>query len=431
MALALTNGTLASLTPSMVESGTILIEDGRITAVGTPDLDGADVVDCSGKIVMPGNVCAHTHLYSALARGMPAPRRTPHNFLEILQLVWWRLDRALDDNSIRSSALVGAMDAVRSGTTTLFDHHASPNSIDGSLDLLADALEDVGCRGVVCYEVTDRGGKGRRDAGLAENARFLRAQRELIKGMVGAHASFTLDDDSLDLLAEMAVQHQCGVHIHVAEDNCDEVDSLQRSRNRAALRLAGHGILGKDGIAAHGVWLDDEELSTVRGSGSWLVHNCRSNQNNSVGRAPVGKFGARAAVGTDGIDHDMFSESRTAFFRAREDSLDASAEHFSGLLAAGGELASRHFPHPVGRLEPGFAADLMVLDYDPPTPLSSANLSWHWMFALSPRNVESVMVGGNWVLRHGEMCGVDEERVRAEARVEAKRLWARMEQLER
>lgn len=410
--------------------GHLVIADGKIESIQT-DLP-ADVpqVDCSGRLVMPGTVCAHTHLYSALARGMPAPRHIPRNFPEILEHIWWRLDRALDEAGIRSSGLVGALDAARAGTTTLIDHHASPSCIDGSLDMLAGALTEVGLRGVLCYEVTDRGGKERRTAGLHENERFLGSRRApQIAGLVGAHASFTLDDDTLDALSELAERFQTGVHIHVAEDRCDEEDSLRRCGKRVVQRLSDAGVLQPGSIAAHCVHVNAQELDLLKRQSTWLVHNCRSNMNNSVGRAPVQEFGERSALGTDGIDEDMLSESRTAYFRAREAAIDAYAEQFTDLLARGGRLASQFFPSPVGTLDEGSAADLVIYDYEPPTPLTAGNLSWHWMFALTPQYVESVMVAGEWVIRRREFTRVDEEKLRADARREASRLWQRMEAL--
>ncbi len=431
MTVLLANATLATLNPPMLRSGHLVVEGDRIQSVldTLPSDPSDEAVDCTGKLIIPGNVCAHTHLYSALARGMPGPRAQPANFLEILQLIWWRLDRALDEPGIRASALVGALDAVHAGTTTLVDHHASPNTILGSLDMLADGLESVGVRAVLCYEVTDRDGRARRDQGLQENDRFLSGKRrDLIRGNIGAHASFTLEDDSLSALAELARHHETGVHIHVAEAASDEEDSLRRSGRRTASRLADAGIFNRDSIAAHGVHLDASELALIQANGSWLVHNCRSNMNNSVGFAPVAGFGNRAALGTDGIDGDMFAESRTAFFRSREADLSTPAEAFAHLLAGGASLVAPYFGSPLGRIEAGALADLVVLNYDPPTDLHAANLAWHWMFGLTAGHVERVMVGGTWILKDGEIVGVDEEKVRAEARREATRLWRRMDE---
>ncbi len=428
MATVLAGGRLACLNPLEVQTGELWVEHGLIRGEG--DISQAEPVDCSGCLVVPGNACAHTHLYSTLARGMPAPPRAPRNFPEILELVWWRLDRALDEHSIRSSALVGTLDALRSGTTSLVDHHASPEWIDGSLDVLADSIGEAGARSIVCYEVTDRGGPARRDAGLRENERFIRDNaRPLARGMVGAHASFTLEDGTLDALASMSGRTGTGVHIHVAEDVFDEEDSLRRSGKRVAGRLQSAGILGDSSIAAHGVHLQPGELETLRSSRTWLVHNCRSNMNNSVGRAPVLHFGARSALGTDGIDGDMFAESRTAYFRAREDSLGAHAEQFTDFLARGAQLVGNAFGLPLGSLQPGAVADVVVLEYEPPTPLTSDNLAWHWMFAFDAGMVRDVMVGGEWVIRNRAFVAVDEEKIRAEAREQARQLWQRMESL--
>ncbi|HZU14081.1 MAG TPA: amidohydrolase family protein [Chloroflexota bacterium] len=427
--LKLVNGVVADPPRRRVTRTDIAIEDGLIAEVGDSDRP-ANVVDLGGRLVMPGNVCAHTHLYSSLARGMPGPSQPPRNFVEILERIWWRLDRALDEESIRYSALSGALDALAAGTTTLIDHHASPNCIDGSLDMVAAALEDVGTRAVVCYEVTDRGGQERRAAGLRETGRFLTENlRPLVRGMVGAHASFTLEDDTLEALADLARSQSSGVHIHVAEDWYDEEDSLRRFGRRAAVRLDQFGILGPRAIAAHAVHVNDEEMETLHERRTWMAHNCRSNLNNGVGRAPVFNFGDRGVMGTDGIDGDMFAESRTAYFRAREDTLDADAGDFLDMLARGGRLAADFFGYPIGMIQPGAAADLVVLDYEPPTPLDGGNLPWHWMFAFASADVRDVMVGGRWVRRNREFVAIDEEKIRREAREAAVKLWQRMEML--
>jgi len=430
MAVALTNARLASLLPAVLTATTIVVDEGLIVQIGGSVPNDADIVDCDGKLVMPGNVCAHTHVYSALARGMPAPPRVPRDFREILDLVWWRLDRALDATAIHFSGLIGAIDAIRSGTTTLVDHHSSPNYIDGSLDILADAFEAVGARAVLCYEVTDRGGRERRDQGLRENERFLAASRHEIRGMVGAHAGFTLDDDSLERIADLASNMETGVHIHVAEGMCDEEDSLRRSGKRVGQRLVDAGVIDDRSIAAHGVHLSAAEIALLRRKGTWFAHNCRSNMNNAVGRAPVANFGERTALGTDGIDGDMFTEARTAYFRAKEDDHDMGAERIAAMLAAGGDLVSGIFEKPVGRLAPGAAADLVVLDYNPPTPFHPDNLVWHWMFSFTPALVNSVMVAGRWVMREREILGVDEEKVRSEAAAVARSVWGKMEEIE-
>lgn len=397
-----------SLDPCELDDGDLWVADGRVADSGT----GARI-ETGGRLVVPGNVCAHTHLYSALARGMPYALEPPRNFLQILQRVWWRLDRALDAESIRASALVGGTEALLSGTTTLFDHHASPNAIDGSLDLIADALEEVGIRSVLCYETSDRDGPRCAVAGLDENRRFLGTRRRLARGLVGAHASFTLSDETLLACAEIGP-----LHVHAAEDGVD---------HGAVDRLVNLGVLEEQTLLAHGIHVDDGEVGAFRSSGATLAHNARSNMNNAVGRARVLELGPRLALGTDGIGADMFEESRAAWFRLREDDLLAPFDWPLATLAESARLAGRLFAEPLlATLRPGAPADLVVLDYEPPAPLDAANLAGHWIFALSSRHVCDVMVGGTWVVRDHRLALVDQDAIMAEARGAATRLWRRL-----
>ncbi len=286
----------------------------RIAAVG-PVLDAAGAtLDATGCLVVPGNVNAHMHAYAALARGMPYRLAPPTSFLEILQRVWWRLDRALDPASIRASALVAAREAVLAGTTTLVDHHASPNAIGGSLDLLAAAFAEIGIRSVLAYEVTDRDGPQRAAAGIDENERFLQriadGDHPLARGMVGAHASFTLSDETLAACAALAERAGVGMHVHVAEDGIDAT---------AVQRLAEAGALRPGSLAAHAVHVGREGAALLRATDVTVAHNPRSNMNNAVGRAPLGVLGERVALGTDGIGSDMWEEGRVGYLRRREE----------------------------------------------------------------------------------------------------------------
>lgn len=396
------------LDPPLVDDGDVWVADGFVAAPGI-----GTRIDSSDGLVLPGNVCAHTHLYSALARGMPYALEPPVSFLEILQRVWWRLDRALDEDSIRASALVGGMEALLSGTTTLFDHHASPNAIDGALDVVADALESLGLRSVLCYETSERDGPARARAGVEENRRFLATRRPLTRGLVGAHAPFTLSDDTLLACGEVGP-----LHVHAAEDAVD---------GRAVARLAGLGLLDGRTLLAHGIHVDDDELAGFHASGATLAHNARSNMNNAVGRARVLELGERVALGTDGIGADMFEESRAAWFRLREDDVLAPGGWPLRRLAESARLAGRVFDEPLlGTLRPGAPADLVVLDYAPPTPLDGGNLGGHWIFGLASRHVRDVMVAGTWVVRDRRLVLADQEALVAEARSAAERLWRQL-----
>jgi putative selenium metabolism protein SsnA len=422
-----------SLDPASLLHGDLRVDGGRVTAVGGRVAAAASVRDCSGCLVVPGNVNAHTHLYSALARGMPYALAPPRTFVEILERIWWRLDRALEEDSVRASALTGAMEALLSGTTTLVDHHASPNAIDGSLDVIADALGSLGVRSVLCYETSDRDGPERARAGLEENRRFLeRARRErppLVRGLVGAHASFTLSDDTLAGCVEIAHDLRTGVHIHAAEDDADERDAIDRYGVLVAERLAGAGALDEHALLAHGVHLDEAEIAIVREAGATVAHNTRSNMNNSIGRARVALLGDRVALGTDGIGGDMFEESRTAFFRLREDDGSTGFDWPLARLAQGARFAGRVFGEPLlGTLEPGAPADLAVLEYPAPAPVNEPSFAGHWLFGISARAVRDVMVDGEWVVLDRRLARVDQDELAAAARREASRLWRRLEE---
>jgi putative selenium metabolism protein SsnA len=417
---------VTSLDPVAVSTDDLWISDGRISSGG-----GEARRDCSGCLIVPGNVCAHTHLYSALARGMPYHLDPPEDFVQILQRVWWRLDRALDEDAIRASALVGGMEALLSGTTTLFDHHASPNAIDGSLDVIAEALGSLGIRSVLCYETSDRDGAARAAAGIAENARFLRRERlSLARGMFGAHASFTLSDETLAACAAEAAEAGVGLHVHAAEDRADERDAEAGHGVRVVQRLAEVGALGEATLLAHGVHLDDVEAATVRRSGVWVAHNARSNMNNASGRARIRLLGPHVALGTDGIGSDMFEESHAAYFRLREDDLAAAPAWPLAPLAEGARLAGRAFDEPLlGTLAPGAPADLVVLDYASPAPLDRDSFAGHWVFGLTSRWVRDVMVAGEWVVLDRRLARVDQRELAEKACVQAGLLWRRLDEV--
>jgi putative selenium metabolism protein SsnA len=431
MTQALTGGlVLTSLDPVSLRSADVVVDQGRVTTLGVAPA-GASRRNCEGCLIVPGNVCAHTHLYSALARGMPYSLEAPSNFLEILRRVWWRLDRALDEESIRSSALVGGMAALLAGTTTVVDHHASPNAIDGSLDVVADALGELGLRSVLCYEVTDRDGAERATAGVRENERFLASGRPLAAGLVGAHASFTMSEETLVACVDLANRTGVGIHIHVAEDAADQVDARARFGTSVVGRLAEAGALGADSLLAHCVHLDEAERTVVRETGAWVAHNPSSNMNNAVGRAPVGALGDRVALGTDGIGGDMFAESTTAYFRAREDDVFTPISWPLDRLGTGARLAGQVFDEPgLGTIAPGAPADLVVLDYASPTPLVEENVAGHWVFGIGSRDVRDVMVAGELVVADRRIALVDQDKLSADGSVHAAGLWDRLAAIE-
>jgi putative selenium metabolism protein SsnA len=426
--MLLKDARLATFDPPRVDEADLRIEGDRIVERGRPlaRRPGEEFVELDGGVVMPGLVNAHTHLYSALARGMPGPPAAPRSFLEVLQRVWWRLDRALDADSVHLSGLVGAVEAARSGTTLIIDHHSSPSFIRGSLGELQRALEEVGLRSALCYEVTDRNGREGRDLGVEENVTFARERASpLTRGLVGAHASFTLGDEALQMLARAVAETGSSIHIHVAEDRVDVEDARARHGGTVVERLDRHGLLASRALLAHCVHLGGEEVQAVHAKGCWIAHNPRSNMNNAVGYAPTAEL-RRAALGTDGMDEDMFAEMRVAYLKMREAGRDDAVPATLQLVAGGHRLAAALFGLPFGKLDAGAPADVVLLDYRPPTELHADNLAGHLLFGVDRSHIRSVIVAGRWVVRDRRLAAVDEAGVFARARAAAPDLWGRM-----
>jgi putative selenium metabolism protein SsnA len=436
MDLVLSGGTVVTaLDPPSVTFGSIAIRDGRVAAVEGVVPPAASSIDCTGCLVIPGNVCTHHHLYSSLARGMPYRLEPPETFVQILQRVWWRLDRALDPSSILWSAWLGGADALLAGTTTIVDHHASPSAIEDSLEWVDRGLRGLGVRRILCYEVTDRDGLDTAAAGLEETHRRLKEQISDAQGlgrirrtMVGAHASFTMSPETLAACVSLANDFDVGIHVHVAEDAADQRDAEARFGRRVVERLADAGALTERALLAHCVPVDDRESELIRDSRAWGAHNPRTNMSNRVGRAPVARLGERVALGTDGIGGDLFAESQAAYWRGHEDDPSISPSLVLDRLAAGATFAGLGFGEPLlGRIEPGAPADLVVLDYDPPTPLSAENLAGHWVFGLSASHVRDVVVDGSVVVRERRLLQGGEGDPGAFSQAAAQDLWERMD----
>ena len=429
MKTLLKNSTIITLFPKSIEIVDLRIDNGFIVDRGknlTP-LREETVFDFKGKFILPGMVNAHTHLYSTLSRGMPLPKTPPKNFLEILKKIWWRLDRALDDETIYYSALIGSIEAVMCGTTTMIDHHASPNAIKGSLNIIKEAMEKVGIRGVLCYEVTDRGGKKQRDQGITENDSFISSNKgnSSFRGLVGAHASFTLSDESLSMCGELASSHKTGVHIHAAEDMCDVIDAKKKHHSSIVDRFARHKILSNTSILAHCIYLTQKDYTKLNKTKVWFAHNPRSNMNNKVGYAPIHQFKNRAMIGTDGFPSDMTEEAKIAFFK-RQDSQQKQTIDFSRLISGGQQCVSEIFGSQFGTLAKNSVADLIVSNYSAPTPLTEENMLGHYLFGMRSSNVESVMVDGKWIMKDRKLPGIEIERIYTEADKKSKKMWIKM-----
>ena len=340
-----------------------------------------------GAGTTPGLVCAHHHLYSALARGMPAPARTPTTFREILEQVWWRLDSALDLEMIEWSAKLAALEALESGTTAIIDHHESPNAIEGSLSVIADACAEVGVRVVCAYGVTDRHGPDGATRGLEENRRFIAGGG---RGLVGIHAAFTCADATLEAAAGLARELGVGVHVHVCEGPEDAGAPARLARYTTAQWLLAHGV----------------HLATAHDLAGTILHNPFSNLNNAVGYADPARFANPVALGTDGIGAHMIETFRLAYALHRSVDVTASPEVAWRWLATGWDLV------------PEARDDRVTWSYEPMDP-------WHVAFTpgIRPLRVE---IGGRVAWADGRPTMVDAAEVRAKAREQAARLHARL-----
>ncbi len=423
---SLTDGDLYTGCIRMDPKSGVILEAGPDVAPQELDL----VVALPGHLVTPGWVVGHTHLYSALARGMPAPRRTPSNFVQTLEYLWWVLDRALDPETVHASGLAGLLGAARAGVTGVIDHHASPNCIPGSLTRLQKAFEETGLRGLLCYEVTDRNGSAEGPAGIAENRRFAAecARHPLVRGCMGAHASFTITDATFDEMARVCLDDGMALHIHLLEDAADRTVSLERFGADPVARLQRRGLLRPVDILAHGVHLTPVELDLLAECDVTLVHNPRSNMNNRVGRARLDR--GRWQLGTDGIDNDIVSELRAAFFRGREDEPPIGFSEPLRMMREAQKTLGRAFGLVLDEIRPGAGADLTILRYDEPTPLSAGNFAGHLYFGLDTWAVAGTVVRGRFVLRENRVVSCDEAAIMESARAAARKIYRNMEVLQ-
>ena len=418
-------------------NGSVVTDEDQITAVGgTPEMresfPDAEVVDCSGKIILPGFICAHHHFYSTMARGMAPPGEPASNFVEILQRLWWKLDKALSEEDITLSTQIPLIDCIRNGTTTIIDHHASPSMRDGSLDLIEKAVREAGLRASLCYEVSDRNKPG---AGIAENERFIKKVGKgdgQIAAMMGLHASFTVSDETVEKCVGIAEDAGVGCHIHVAEDAADREDSITKYGTPTVNRLQGLGVTGDQSIFVHCVHIDESEMGILADTKTNVVHNPESNMNNAVGVTKLLKLlekGILVGLGTDGMSSDMLSQMRCAYLLHRLDNLDPRVAFMEApqlLLQNNAEIAGRQFGISLGEIAEGGPADLAIIDYWPPTPLNEANFLGHLIFGLVDATVDTTVCRGKILMRNKKILSLDEERIAARSRELAPKMWKRL-----
>jgi len=440
--------------PAVLPNHSVLIEDGYITKIAPRNrlrAPGAKCIDASRKVVAPGFINAHTHFYSTFARGL-TKTRPAGNFVQVLENLWWRLDSALTIEDCYYSALIALLDAIRHGTTTLIDHHASPYAVRGSLRAIEKAVRQTGLRACLCYELSDRDGARIAKAGLEENVDFIRhcqrksrleqegagpglarRSRPTVSALFGLHAAFTLKDATLEKASAWGHELGAGFHIHVAEDRSDQDYSVKKHRMRVVERLNRFGILGPRSIAAHCVHVNRREMDLLAETRTAVVHNPQSNMNNAVGVADVvGMFkrGMLVGLGTDAMTTNMLEELRVAVWGQHLGFKNPSVgfgEVVSALRFNNPIIAGRCFGLPLGELREGCVGDIAIIDYDPPTPLDAANSFGHIVFGMSQAAVNTTIVGGHVLMQNKRLTlDLDEPRINARARELAAKLWKRL-----
>jgi putative selenium metabolism protein SsnA len=452
MSLLIENGTVltAGKASAVLPNHSVIIENGCITRIAPKSQFkrfAGKRIDATRKVVAPGFINAHTHFYSTFARGLTTTKPAG-NFVDVLKNLWWRLDSALTTEDCEYSALIALLEAIRHGTTTLIDHHASPNAVPGSLSAIEKAVKQTGLRACLCYELSDRDGARISKEGLEENVAFIRrCQKAEVQGsrfagharpshlsaLFGLHAAFTLKDATLEKAAALGQELGTGFHIHVAEAESDQQYSQQKHHLRVVERLNKFGILGPKSIAAHCVHVNRRELDILSQTQTAVVHNPQSNLNNAVGIADVVSMTKRnvlVGLGTDAMTTNMLEEVRAAVWAQHHRAQDPSVgfgEVVSALLFNNPRIAERCFGLPLGELREGCPADVVVIDYDPPTPLEAGNTFGHFVFGMSQAAVDTTIVGGRVLMQNKRLTlDLDEPRINARARELAKKLWKRL-----
>lgn len=424
-----------------IEDGAVVIEGNKIIAVDTTEnilakYKEEDIIDVEGKVIMPGFINTHHHIYSAFARGMASSGKPNENFLEILENLWWKIDKKLSLEDLKYSAYTTYIDCIKKGVTTVFDHNASPFAVTGSLDSIADAAKDLGLRTCLCYEVSDRDGEKIAQEGIDENINFIKKyntdEQNMIKGMFGLHASFTLSDETLRKCDEELKGLNAGYHVHVAEGIDDLEQCLEKYGKRVVERLRDMNILGDKTIAVHCIHVTDDELNILRDTNTMVVHNPESNMGNAVGCQPfleLHQKGITIGLGTDGYTSDMTESMKVANIihkHVKQNPSVAWGEVPVSMFENNRKIAQKYFSGDLGILRVGALADVIVVDYDPLTPMNENNINSHILFGFTGKDVVTTIIDGKVIMQDRKLVGINEKEIFKTSREVAKKLWDRM-----
>ena len=439
MMLVIGNGKLFTRNDEMpfVENGAVAIEGTKIAAVGETEAikkqyGDAEFIDAKGGVIMPAFINTHEHIYSAMARGLSIKGYNPKGFLDILDGQWWTIDRHLTLEQTKYSAVETLISCIRNGVTTVFDHHASFGQIGGSLFTIADVAKELGVRACLCYEISDRDGMDKARESVMENAEFIRYalkdDTDMIAGMMGMHAQFTISDATMELAAANKPD-EVGYHIHVAEGIEDLHDCLKKYGKRIVVRLMDFNILGEKTLLGHCIYINPHEMDLIKDTNTMVVHNPESNMGNACGCPPTMELvhrGILTGLGTDGYTHDMIESYKVANVLHKHHLCDANAawgEVPKMLFENNAAIANRYFKTPLGVLKEGAAGDVIVVDYNPPTQLDASNINGHILFGMTGRDVVTTVANGRVLMKDREIKVIDVEEAMAKCREESAKLW--------
>lgn len=439
MMLVIGNGKLFTRNDEMpfVENGAVAIEGTKIAAVGETEAikkqyGDAEFIDAKGGVIMPAFINTHEHIYSAMARGLSIKGYNPKGFLDILDGQWWTIDRHLTLEQTKYNAVETLISCIRNGVTTVFDHHASFGQIGGSLFTIADVAKELGVRACLCYEISDRDGMDKARESVMENAEFIRYalkdDTDMIAGMMGMHAQFTISDATMELAAANKPD-EVGYHIHVAEGIEDLHDCLKKYGKRIVDRLMDFNILGEKTLLGHCIYINPHEMDLIKDTNTMVVHNPESNMGNACGCPPTMELvhrGILTGLGTDGYTHDMIESYKVANVLHKHHLCDANAawgEVPKMLFENNAAIANRYFKTPLGVLKEGAAGDVIVVDYNPPTQLDASNINGHILFGMTGRDVVTTVANGRVLMKDREIKVIDVEEAMAKCREESAKLW--------
>lgn len=437
--LVIGNGKLFTRNDEMpfVENGAVAIEGTKIAAVGETEAikkqyGDAEFIDAKGGVIMPAFINTHEHIYSAMSRGLSIKGYNPKGFLDILDGQWWTIDRHLTLEQTKYSAVETLISCIRNGVTTVFDHHASFGQIGGSLFTIADVAKELGVRACLCYEISDRDGMDKARESVMENAEFIRYalkdDTDMIAGMMGMHAQFTISDATMELAAANKPD-EVGYHIHVAEGIEDLHDCLKKYGKRIVDRLMDFNILGEKTLLGHCIYINPHEMDLIKDTNTMVVHNPESNMGNACGCPPTMELvhrGILTGLGTDGYTHDMIESYKVANVLHKHHLCDANAawgEVPKMLFENNAAIANRYFKTPLGVLKEGAAGDVIVVDYNPPTQLDASNINGHILFGMTGRDVVTTVANGRVLMKDREIKVIDVEEAMAKCREESAKLW--------